>query len=109
MSTAPRGSDEAASDRAKAASCRADHAGDFLLTMLWSADLIPAARADRAGIDRIGLDSKFWAKPSVSEGWGRFSHRIDQLRDMRSAVARAELFCRINPDQCGFPPRSTRF
>jgi 2-keto-3-deoxy-L-rhamnonate aldolase RhmA len=99
MSTPPRKSDETAADRAKAASCRADHAGDFLLTMLWSADPILAARADDAGIDRIGLDLEILGKADRQRGLGTWvsSHRIDQLRDIRSAVRRAEFFCRINP------------
>ena len=75
---------------------RADH---FLLTMLWTADPILAARADNAGIDRIGLDLEVRGKAERQRGLGTWvsSHRIDQLRDLRTAVARAELFCRINP------------
>jgi 2-keto-3-deoxy-L-rhamnonate aldolase RhmA len=99
MPTAPRGSDETEADSAKPASCRADHAGDFLLTMLWSADPILAARADDAGIDRIGLDLEILGKADRQRGLGTWvsSHRIDQLRDVRSVVKRAEFFCRINP------------
>jgi hypothetical protein len=99
MPTAPRGSDETETDSANAASCRTDHAGDFLLTMLWSADPILAARADDAGIDRIGLDLEIVGKADRQRGLGTWvsSHRIDQLRDIRSAVKRAEFFCRINP------------
>jgi hypothetical protein len=84
---------------ASVAPSRADRGDHFLLTMLWSADPILAARADNAGIDRIGLDLEIMGKAERQRGLGTWvsSHRIDQLREMRSAVARAELFCRINP------------
>jgi citrate lyase beta subunit len=75
---------------------RPDH---FLLTMLWSADPALAARADAAGIDRIGLDLETLGKADRQRGLGTWvsAHRTDQLPAMRRAVTRGELFCRVNP------------
>jgi hypothetical protein len=74
-------------------------AGHFLLTLLWSADPVLAARADAAGIDRIGLDLEVLGKAERQRGLRTLisSHAEHQLRDMRRAVTRGELFCRINP------------
>jgi hypothetical protein len=78
-------------------------ASHFLLTMLWSADPALAARADAAGVDRIGLDLEIAGKAERQRGLGTWisSHRIEQLRAMRGVVRRAELFCRINPISAG--------
>ncbi len=103
MSAKPRAASEATGDGVPAAPRRGYRADQFLLTMLWSADPILAAGADKAGVDRIGLDLEILGKADRQRGLGTWvsSHRIDQLRDMRSAVTRAELFCRINPINAG--------
>jgi citrate lyase beta subunit len=71
--------------------------------MLWSADVALAERADEAGIDRIGLDLEILGKAERQRGLGTWvsSHRLEQLAEMRTAVKRAELFCRINPINAG--------
>lgn len=72
---------------------------DFLLTLLWSDDPSLAERADRAGIDRIGIDLEILGKAERQRGLGTHvsAHRIESLAAMRAAVGRGELFCRINP------------
>src|SRR5512143_1317194 len=101
MPAEPPGASNRSTDVAAAApGFDADH---FVLTMLWSADPALAARADEAGIDRIGLDLEILGKAERQRGLGTWvsSHRIEQLRDLRAAVGRAELFCRINPINAG--------
>jgi hypothetical protein len=75
----------------------------FLLTLLWSDDPALAARADAAGIDRIGLDLETLGKAERQRGLGTWlsSHRSEQLDAMRTVVRRGELFCRINPIHAG--------
>ena len=75
----------------------------FLLTMLWSADPALAARADRAGIDRVGVDLESIGKAERQRGLGTHvsSHRIEDLDALRLAVRRGELFCRVNPIHAG--------
>lgn len=87
---------EMQSPAGQCATYRADH---FLLTLLWSGDPILAARADAAGVDRIGLDLEVIGKAERQKSLGTWisPHRADQLRVMRQAVTRGELFCRINP------------
>lgn len=67
--------------------------------MLWSADLALAARADAAGIDRIGLDLKIIGKAQRQQGLATWlsQHRVEDLAAMRRVVTRGELFCRVNP------------
>lgn len=71
----------------------------FLLTMMWSPDPALAERADRAGIDRIGLDLESLGKAERQRGLATFisTHRAEDLAAMRRAVTRGELFCRVNP------------
>lgn len=94
------------SDRERSASPANDDAhrrpragAGFLLTLLWSDDPSLAARADRAGIDRIGIDLEGHGKAVRQRGLGTHvsTHRIESLPAMRAAVRRGELFCRINP------------
>lgn len=82
---------------------RAAPARRFLLTMLWSADPALAARADAAGIDRIGLDLEVLGKAERQRGLGTMisTHREHELAAMRRAVVRGELFCRVNPLHAG--------
>jgi hypothetical protein len=71
----------------------------FVLTLLWSNDPALAARADAAGIDRIGLDLEVLGKAERQKCLGSWvsPHRPEDLRAMREVVRRGELFCRINP------------
>ena len=83
-----------------AASCPdADSETHFLLTMLWSADAALAARADRAGVDRIGIDLETLGKAERQRGLGTLvsTHRMEDLASMRRAVTRGERFGRVNP------------
>lgn len=82
-------------DNPRAAYC-ADH---FMLTLLWSDDPVLAARADEAGIDRIGLDMETLGKAERQKGLRTWvsDHREDRFPAMRRVVKRGELFCRINP------------
>jgi hypothetical protein len=103
MSTGPERTSSQTADGALVPS-RPGYRGDhFLMTMLWSGDPVLAARADEAGIDRIGLDLEILGKAERQRGLGTWvsSHRMEQLRDMRNVVRRAELFCRINPINAG--------
>jgi hypothetical protein len=72
---------------------------DFKLT-LWTNDPALAARADAAGVDRVGLDLETLGKaerqPAKLGTWIS-PHRADQLPALRSAMKRARLFTRINP------------
>lgn len=76
---------------------------DFVLTLLWNADLALAARADAAGIDRIGLDLETLGKAERQRGLATWvsQHRVEDLAAMRRVVTRGELFCRINPIHAG--------
>ena len=71
----------------------------FILT-LWTDDPILAERADQAGIDRIGLDLEIHGKlERQPRGLGTWisPHRADRLPQLREAIDRADLFCRVNP------------
>lgn len=70
----------------------------FRLTLLTN-DPALAAKADRAGVDRIGLDLERLGKAERQAGLDtRLSnHSIDELATIGAAIARAELFVRLNP------------
>ena len=71
---------------------------DFLLT-LWTADPELAAVADRAGIDRVGVDLELEGKRARQEGLGTWisDHRPDDLRQIGRSLRRSRLFARVNP------------
>ena len=71
----------------------------FLLTLLWSEDAELVARADAAGIDRIGLDIESLGKAERQKSLGSWisPHRLDDLAGLRRIVRQGELFCRLNP------------
>ncbi|MGB7159629.1 MAG: aldolase/citrate lyase family protein [Tepidisphaeraceae bacterium] len=71
---------------------------DFKFT-LWTADPELAARADAAGVDRIGLDLETLGKHERQKGLATWisPHREDQLPALRKAIRTNKLFCRTNP------------
>lgn len=79
--------------------CLDSSAEHFVLT-LWTNDAALASLADVAGVDRVGLDLEVHGKaerqPQNLATWIS-PHREDQLPDLRAALRRAQLFCRINP------------
>lgn len=72
---------------------------DFALT-LWTDNPVLAARADMAGVDRIGLDLEVLGKAERQPGglstWIS-QHCEEALPSLRQVLRKARLFCRINP------------
>jgi hypothetical protein len=58
-----------------------------------------AARADAAGIDRIGVDLEREGKHQRQAGLGTWisPHRAERLVGLRAVIAGAQLFARVNP------------
>ena len=77
---------------------RLTYGEDFKFT-LWTNDPALAARADAAGVDRIGLDLETLGKHERQKGLATWisPHREDQLPALRKVITRNELFCRTNP------------
>jgi hypothetical protein len=73
-------------------------ADDFVLT-LWTRDAALARRADRAGIQRIGVDLERLGKADRQRGLGTWvsPHTEADLRRLAPALTRAQLFARVNP------------
>jgi hypothetical protein len=71
---------------------------DFRLTLI-TGDARLAADADRAGVNRIGIDLETSGKAERQAGHDtRLSqHRLEDLRRIAPSLQRAELFVRINP------------
>lgn len=71
---------------------------DFVLT-LWTDDATLAARADAAGVDRVGIDIERLGKAERQGGLGTWisPHRVQALPGLRRAMRRARLFARTNP------------
>jgi 2-keto-3-deoxy-L-rhamnonate aldolase RhmA len=90
----PIGSEPYAADAAAPSS---EH-GSFLLT-LWTDDPELAARADAAGIDRIGIDLERAGKQQRQAGLNTWisPHSAERLVDLRAVIVRAQLFARVNP------------
>lgn len=74
------------------------YGADFILT-LFTNDPEYAEAADRAGVDRIGLDLEALGKTERQGGSSSWisHHRIDDLPPIRTALRRATLFARTNP------------
>jgi 2-keto-3-deoxy-L-rhamnonate aldolase RhmA len=70
----------------------------FVLT-LWTDDPVLAGHADLAGVDRVGLDLETHGKRERQAGLGTWisTHDIERLAEIGAALARAELFARVNP------------
>ncbi len=66
---------------------------------LWTNDPERAAWADRAGIDRIGLDLESHGKEARQAGLGTWlsPHTLEDLELIRPSIKRAALFVRTNP------------
>ncbi|HEU0250121.1 MAG TPA: aldolase/citrate lyase family protein [Solirubrobacteraceae bacterium] len=92
----PTGSERYAAEAAVAAP-RSERGG-FLLT-LWTDDPDLAARADAAGIDRIGVDLERAGKRQRQAGLDTWisPHSAERLVDLRAAIVHARLFARVNP------------
>jgi hypothetical protein len=75
-----------------------DFGDAFVLTLLTD-DPALAARADQAGVDRIGLDLERLGKAERQAGQDTrlSSHRISDLRVVGAAIRNAALFARLNP------------
>ncbi|HEV2296310.1 MAG TPA: aldolase/citrate lyase family protein [Tepidisphaeraceae bacterium] len=84
--------------RAPAARTHLTYGQDFKFT-LWTNDPALAARADAAGVDRIGLDLETLGKHERQKGLATWisPHREDQLPALRKVITRNKLFCRTNP------------
>jgi hypothetical protein len=74
----------------------------FVLT-LWTDDPSLAARADEAGIDRVGIDIEVLGKAERQRGLGTWisPHAIEALPELRAALPRSQLFARTNPVHAG--------
>lgn len=70
-----------------------------MVLTLWTAEPALAARADAAGVDRIGVDLERIGKAERQRGLGTWlsPHTEDDLRPVRAALDRADLFARLNP------------
>ena len=68
---------------------------------LWTNDPQRAAWADRAGVDRIGIDLETIGKACRQQGLPTWttSHSLGDLDRLRPVVRRAKLFVRANPLQ----------
>jgi hypothetical protein len=73
-------------------------ADTFVLT-LWTSDPDLAARADAAGVERIGVDLERLGKAERQRGLGTWisPHTEDDLEPVGAALGGAELFARVNP------------
>jgi 2-keto-3-deoxy-L-rhamnonate aldolase RhmA len=66
---------------------------------LWTADPAVAARADAAGIDRVGVDLERLGKAERQRGLGTWisPHAEADLGALAPMLSRAALFARVNP------------
>lgn len=73
--------------------------GDAFRLTLITDDPVPAAKADRCGVNRIGLDLERVGKAERQAGHDvRLSeHRIESLAVVGAALEHADLFVRLNP------------
>lgn len=76
----------------------------FVLT-LWTSDPARARRADRAGVDRIGVDLERLGKSERQRGLGTWisPHCEEDLDAVGAELSKAKLFARVNPVHAGSP------
>jgi len=81
----------------------------FLLT-LWTNDPRIARNADRAGVDRIGLDLETLGKAARQRGAETWisPHDISQLPAIKQSIKNAALYVRCNPLNPGSKPEIER-
>jgi HpcH/HpaI aldolase/citrate lyase family len=74
----------------------------FVLT-LWTDDPELAARADAAGVNRIGVDLERLGKSERQRGMGTWisPHGYEDLDAVAAALSNAELFARLDPFHAG--------
>jgi hypothetical protein len=77
-------------------------AGELVLT-LWTSDPRLAARADAAGVERIGVDLERLGKRERQSGLGTWisPHSEADLAAVGAALTRASLFVRVDPPHPG--------
>ena len=82
---------------------------DFALT-LWTNDPRLAARADAAGVDRVGVDLERLGKPERQAGLGTWisGHEESDLPALAAELSRACLFARTDPLHDGTPAQVER-
>jgi HpcH/HpaI aldolase/citrate lyase family len=76
--------------------------GELVLT-LWTSDPELAARADAAGVERIGVDLERLGKAERQKGLGTWisQHTEEDLAAVGSALSSASLFARVDPPHDG--------
>ena len=108
MTSTPTRAGPAATDAATAAGA-GDEAPGIVLT-LWTDDPVRAQDADRAGVDRVGVDLERLGKRERQPDPGLWlsTHREESLPLIRERLSRARLFARTNPPHDGWPPEAER-
>jgi hypothetical protein len=76
---------------------------DHVVLTLWTADPAVAGLADRAGVDRVGVDLERLGKAARQAGLGTWisPHTEADLAGIRDQLTTARLFARINPVHAG--------
>jgi hypothetical protein len=82
---------------------RTASARDAFVLTLWTDDPAIAARADAAGVDRVGVDLERLGKAERQRGLGTWisSHTEGDLARVAAALSRAAAFARVNPLHTG--------
>ncbi|GJL56854.1 MAG: hypothetical protein NPIRA02_39860 [Nitrospirales bacterium] len=72
---------------------------DRLILTFWTGDLELARFADRAGVDRVGVDLEVIGKAERQEGLNTWisGHKENLIPAMKEQLSRAKLFARSNP------------
>ena len=87
-----------------------NHEPGRLALTLWTNDPTLAARADAAGIDRVGVDLERLGKQQRQAGRGTWisEHREEDIPALAAALSRASLFARVDPIHDGTPAQVER-
>jgi hypothetical protein len=72
---------------------------EHVVLTLWTAETDLAAAADRAGVDRVGVDLEHLGKATRQTGRSTWlsEHRLDDLERIAKMLDRAAPFARVNP------------